>query len=275
MNAVRSVGSLRQGHVSRACIRAAIVARANDNIDATRTLCTPNARVVRSTPCLTDNYVNYVHFAVNSAIRCMSSPGNELDPDTIFDKINNESAFMGFAHNSGGVGLMQMTSIAAREVFNPDQAGRQHVEEMMGRPEKRTFCAPFRPMLMTVQGSVNSCQWLGVENGMARNAFAGIALMSYYQKSIKEKLVAAGIPRSNSNFETAVRSLSLVAYNAGMSRANVVLSKIGARNLARSTNAELTIRNAALRYAANSYLSDVIRSRSQIPNAPRTCWEAP
>lgn len=267
---------LGQFHMSRSCIRAAIVSRANGNISVDRTICAPNERITTATPCLTDGYVGYIHFTINSALRCMSAPGNEIDPDLIFGMINNESAFMGFVQSPGGVGLMQMTSIAAREVFAPGQAGREHLDTMMARPRKKPFCDQFRNLIINDPGrSVNNCSWLGAENGFARNIIAGVALISYYQKSMKDIVATAGVPRTHPRFQDIVEQFSLVAYNAGMTQAKLLLSKLGGRNIARQADPVAYVRSNATTRIGNDYLAMIRTRRGEIQGLPRHCWEAP
>ena len=270
------LATLSQMHVSRACIRAAIVSRANDNVAANRTICAPAARGRNTTPCLTERYVDFMHFTVNNALRCISAPDNPIDADMVFGLINNESAFMGFVHSTRGVGLMQMTTIAGREIYNVGHGGNEHLREMMGRPSKRGFCDPFKRLIRPVTGnSLDTCSFVGLEDGMARNVIGGIGLLSYYQKAAKDMLANRGVPRGHPRFHDMAELFAEIGYNAGMSQAEIVFDKIGARNLVRQSDFAGVIRGAAQRYIKNTYLNDIANSRSQIANLPRNCWEAP
>ncbi|MEK7357194.1 MAG: hypothetical protein AAB250_12145 [Bdellovibrionota bacterium] len=275
-NAIITGASIRQQHISRTCIRAVIATRANENIETNITFCTPEARNRNTIPCLTDRYVNYVQFSLNSAMRCISSNQNPVNPDTVFEMINNESAFMGFVRNFGGVGLMQMTSIAGREIFNIGADGRRHLDAMMARPEKRAFCDPFRGLPVQVGSrSLDACSFVGISQGIPRSAIAGIGLLSYYQKLVQDEIISKGIPRSHPRFYQIVELLALVSYNRGFSQAQLVLSKLGAGNVARNPNPRSLISAAALRWTGMDYLQAMSVRRREIPDLPRTCGELP
>lgn len=170
---------------------------------------------------------------------------------------------------------MQMTSIAAREVFSPGQAGREFLDEMMARQRKKPFCDPFRPLILDSPGrSVNNCSWLGAESGFARNIIAGVALIAYYQKSMKQILTDNGIPATHPRYQDMAEQLALVAYNAGMTQARLLLSKLGARNIARQRDPVAFIRSGASARIGNNYLRDIQTHIGEVQGRPRHCWEA-
>lgn len=270
-NAIRTVASIGNRHVDRTCIRQAIRARANDNIDANRTMCGRRARQTSGTPCLSDRYVDFLHYTINSALRCLQSRDNPLDPDTIFEMLNHESAFMGFVNNTGGVGLAQMTSMGVRGVFDPGHGGRENLDALMARSEKQGFCAPFRRLVRPLgRQSIPVCQYTEIDDGIAQSAIAGIGLFSYYQTVVTNALVDAGIPRSHPKFAQMQRALSLISYNSGETDALRLLDRIKG-TLRTSRDPVAYIRQQANSRLGKDYVGAMANSRSQVPGIPASC----
>lgn len=69
--------------------------------------------------CFTDDLIDYTHWSVNNAIKCLSPKrkGEEIDPNIVTLKINRESNFNFAPCNEGGCGLLQTTTCARDEMM--------------------------------------------------------------------------------------------------------------------------------------------------------------
>lgn len=184
----------------------------------------------KNTPCMDEKVVDFVHYAINQAIDCMSPPGDAIDPRFILKKINNETAFNFFMAYPGGVGLGQLTSPPVKDIagwytdkkkatFN--QGNAYHILESLMASNKAS-CAPFKKIIGAemefpppVPGKEeNYCKWLSVGEGVGRNLIYSLGYFVYSRDNTIKPAIARSAPALAKN-KDLVNSLTLVAYGPG------------------------------------------------------------
>src|SRR5690606_38896127 len=86
-------------------------------------------RSAKDDHCITEDMVDYVHWAINKGIDCINSIAQDpVDADLTFKKILRESKFGFYISNDNGKGLGQLTSIAMVEMAKPQHAGYRYIE---------------------------------------------------------------------------------------------------------------------------------------------------
>lgn len=141
-------------------------------------------------PCISNEVAEFIHFSVNSALRCFSTPSEPIDPAFIFRKYHNESAFHFYLHSEGGSGLGQMTSIAVEDMNNRN---REFLDALID--SEKPDCQPFRKIL---QSSVRDddyqvrapgealCPWVSTSGGIARNLIYSLSLYKHLRYQVVE-----------------------------------------------------------------------------------------
>lgn len=183
------------------------------------------------TPCITSDIVNYMQFAVNEALDCVSPADNPIDARFIMKKYNNETGFNFFLGYSGGVGLGQLTSDPVKEIagwseksgkktiFNEGQA-KPILEELMN--SAKPSCQAFKKVLQAdlqkppplPNKKANYCHWLSIGNGLTRNLFYSMAYYRWVRDAIVLPKISEKAP-SMAKDPDIVNAFTLVAYGPG------------------------------------------------------------
>lgn len=213
----RSTPKRRQ--IRRDCIATAV---SNvRNVPARRLYC-ENERSVPArqaqVPCVTDTYVDFVHWSINKAIQCLSPAHEPLDPQMIFEKIHNESKFGTFIGNSNGIGMMQLTTLATKEMF-PGGRGHAHLQKVMSENEnacKEMKILTERPLDLDANKNARICQIMKPGSGAARNMLYGVGLYLYYRDgmrgSVHERLSKLGLSK-NPEFAQMKNFMALISFS--------------------------------------------------------------
>ncbi|MBC7370820.1 MAG: hypothetical protein H7326_04600 [Bdellovibrionaceae bacterium] len=139
--------------------------------------------------CFTRELADYVRYAINQAIKCLSNE-EPIDAQLILKKINNETSFNFSLSGNGGRGLMQLTTPAVREMTNVKYGQALYVMQEVAKSSKKS-CAPFRQIasadLANPKGiqQGNICDWTNTGDGLARNLLYGIG----YHRHVREKYI--------------------------------------------------------------------------------------
>lgn len=223
-------------HIRRACIEESI--KRIPDIAGVRANCTSergnfgSERLLKATPCLTDLYVDFVHWAVNRVLDCVSQASDPIDPQMIFRKINNESAFGSFMASVNGKGLTQLVSISINETLKPRHSGHEYLKRLMSDNQER--CGDLSPLLegnLSPKGEVSTptCRVTAPGDGVVRNLLLGIGLFSYYRKgmrnSAEDRLKELGLAKSP-EFRRMRDLFALVMFNRGPADADKDLRKV-------------------------------------------------
>jgi hypothetical protein len=121
--------------------------------------------------CISSELANYTTWAFNKAVACMNNPQRPLDPSLLFQKFNNESGFNYFVGYEGGMGIGGMTSIAVKELNLNSNVFTQVFNPL--KPD----CVPFAQAMKNKPNNVfNRCEWLDMEEGLARSLIYSIGL---------------------------------------------------------------------------------------------------
>lgn len=179
--------------------------------------------------CVDEQMTDYVYFAANSAIQCMSGIG-KIDSKTLFRKINNESAFNISVASGGGVGIGQLTPIAIKEILDPKLGkGRYILDHVANSGEKS--CNGFKsvaahdlknPPSTSVS---NRCAWISPGDGFARNLIYAIG----YYLTMRDKYLMPSLLKmapALAQDEGLLNDLASIAYGAeGIKHAKSLLWK--------------------------------------------------
>jgi hypothetical protein len=215
-----------QKQINRDCIRSAIKRIPNLKVDHFSCRSDTDARPLSlmNPPCLTENYLNYVHFTVNQAMKCLGQVDDPVDPQIIFQLMNDESSFSATNHTLYGVGLAHLTTDGGT-TMSPGNPGYDFMLGLMRKnsgaivPECKAFENVVRlPLQLDLDGNARTCQYVGIGNGMARSAIEGIGLYLYYrsgmQDSAEEILRNQGIDkRKDLDFKKIRDRVAQVAFS--------------------------------------------------------------
>lgn len=142
-----------------------------------------------NTPCVNEDFVDYVHWATNEALDCMfslveqirgplSDEEKRVDVMAALRKINHETKFTPFISHDAGRGMTQMTSIAIKEMY-PPHAGQAYLNALQAT--NHPSCRPFKEIIGagdSTRDPRDPCRLVDVGRGLARSLFFGLA---YYQ----------------------------------------------------------------------------------------------
>jgi hypothetical protein len=234
-SALPKLGFTQRG-IKASCVTAAITRL--DNVQADKWSCvsdTSSPRRQRTVPCMTKSYVEYVTYATNEAIRCLSRPDRPVNPQVVFSKINNESAFGSFLSGNAGKGLTQMTTIAAQEML-VDGEGAEFLKSIVDQnPEGcRNFQAILKlPLQLNNENEARICQFISPGGGIGRTLLTGIGLHLYYRDgmrgSARERLEKLGL-QNHPELQKMADYLALVSFSSeGPAGASEALVKIQGR----------------------------------------------
>ncbi len=184
--------------------------------------------------CVDDKMTDYIHFAVNSAIQCLSGVG-KIDSKTLFRKINNESAFNISVASGGGLGIGQMTTDAVKEMTDPQLGKGRYVLDHVSASNDPS-CNGFKEVatqdLKTSPSTSvsNRCAWLSPGDGLARNLMYSIG----YYLTMRDKYIVPALKRRApdlANNEDVVNDLTSVSYGAeGIKHAKNLIRKFRVKN---------------------------------------------
>lgn len=181
-----------------------------------------------SIPCLNQKSVDYIHFAVNEALNCLSTERTAIDPRFILKKFNNETGFNFFLAYSGGKGIGQLTSDPVDDIagwrsangkFNVGNA-RYILQDLV--KSKNPACKPF---IETIKNDLdmpppspakeaNYCHWVSPGDGLARNLVYSLGYYVYVRDKIVQPAVSRLAPRMGLN-NNIINYITLVAYGPG------------------------------------------------------------
>ncbi len=131
----------------------------------------------KSAQCYNDEMADYMSFAINQAIDCLSQD-NPIDSRDILKKMNAETGFNFAVSWRGGRGMSQITSPAARELSTNIGNGR-YILEGVSKSIKKS-CQPFKHLAekdLEKPPKINGhslCDWVSPGDGLARNLLYGI-----------------------------------------------------------------------------------------------------
>lgn len=226
--------------------------------------------------CVDKNMTDYIHYAVNSAIQCLSGVG-KVDSKTVFRKINNESAFNISVASDGGVGMAQLTSIAVAEMLDKDLGKGRYVLEHISKSSD-SACSGFKDVAIqdlkkSPSTSVdNRCAWLSPGDGLARNLMYSIG----YYLTMRDKYLVPLLKRKAPNLvqdEALMNDLTSIAYGAeGINHARGLLRKFRVSNKTNSVELRKKIRaNSVYLKAIKSKMKEVACIKKGWPNEGKAC----
>jgi hypothetical protein len=125
-------------------------------------------------PCVTPDMAEYLTWAVNSAVECLSTKEKPLDPLLVLKKFNNETGFAFFQAGAGGVGMGQLTSSAIQEI---NRTSKQTLAPF--RNQKKKACLPFQQALSrrAPAGSNQRCHFLHYSEGLSNSLSYSLAYL--------------------------------------------------------------------------------------------------
>jgi hypothetical protein len=182
--------------------------------------------------CITDDMVDYVQFAVNRAIKCLS-PNNPVDARVIYQKFNNETGFNYSIAWNGGVGIGQLTTPAVKELAS-DVGQGQYILESVAKSNKHS-CAGFKEIAQADLknrpriNDGNYCDFVSAGDGLARNLMYGIGYYLHMRDSIIVPSLLNRSPNLAKNREV-VSALTAVSYGAeGIKKAKALIYRADAK----------------------------------------------
>lgn len=210
-----AVSDVEPTFIKKQCVEAALqrdIAQKAYACDRKRTSFANSGK--NETPCLNQKSVDYIHYAVNLAIKCFATVAEPIDPRFLLKKINNETGFNFFLASEGGTGLGQLTSYPVRDLAGQkakEGNGRFVLEDLAA--SKDSACEPFKKVIQKdlknpppVPPIDNVCSYVSVNDGLARTLVIG---MGYYIYN-RDQVV---IPYLEANMGAqAVKNKELVNY---------------------------------------------------------------
>lgn len=239
-----------------------------------------------NTPCLNQQSVDYLHFALNKAVACMSQDRDPIDPRFILKKINNETAFNFFLAYSQGVGIGQLTSYPVRELagwyqkgkFNPGNA--RYILEELAKNEDPA-CDAFKKIAekdlqdnpLKPQGKRTAtmnrgayCNFVSPGNGLSRSLVYSLGYYVYLRDQIVKPAVAKRSVTLTRDKEL-INNLTLIAYGPGGTvemKALIAKHRLG-KNNASTVNSKLKTSSVYLK-ATEAKMRELLKIAD--PTAP-------
>ncbi len=230
----------------------------------------------KTAQCVDESMTDYIHYAVNSAIQCLSAVG-KVDSKTVFRKINNESAFNISVASGGGVGMAQLTSIAVDEMLNSAKGKGRYVLEHIANSADST-CNGFKQVAVEdlkkrpAPFAENRCAWLSPGDGLARNLMYSIG----YYLTMRDKYVVPFLkqraPALVTN-EGLLNDLTSIAYGAeGINHVRNLLRQHRVSNKTNMAELKRKIRKDSVYLGAiESKMKEVTCIRKGWPNESKEC----
>lgn len=194
-------------------------------------------------PCITPELSDYVTFAVNEAINCVSPDTTPIDASFIMKKINNETGFNFFLGYNGGVGIGQLTSSPIKEVAGWNEKIKSKLVYNEGQAKailaeiansSKASCQSFKNILEedlqtpppSPARQANYCSWVSPGKGLARNLFYSLAYYRWIRDQVITPKLETKAPHLLEDADL-VNSLTLVAYGpGGLTEAKTIIDKM-------------------------------------------------
>lgn len=221
-----------------------------------------------NTPCLDQKSSDYIHFAINMGLNCLSSVrGSPLDSRYILKKINTETAFNFFLANRGGKGIGQLTGILVDDmsgVMKKDRSGKEKLVPGRGSyilealaDSKNPACAPFKNVALADSKKAppepgipkNYCSWLSPGDGLTRNLMYTLGYYAFLQDKVITPFMKRNAPALAKDPDF-INYMTMIAYGPdGTEEAFALVSTL---RLKKQTNAKIAIDQLIQR---NAYLA--------------------
>ncbi len=223
-----------------------LTCRSNQQVPTSHTFLSSSSNPhVKQELCITDDIIDYVHFAFEEVFACInaitSEHGNRpLDAAQLFTKINNESAFGFFLQSKAGIGLSQLTSIATKELSG-NHSGNIYQQSALQNctDPKNASCHPScqklretlsQDLQFTDKGDVRHCQLVSLGEGIARNLFYGMSLLAHHRDSAPQNNIASVLRSYGTTNPDVIDMASLVSFGRnGLNGVHTSLQQIGDR----------------------------------------------
>ncbi|WII70896.1 hypothetical protein QJS83_10530 [Bdellovibrio sp. 22V] len=228
IDAISRISSVRTKQIKKECIEASLQREVgNEGYSCNGDTKKKFENAGASAPCLSQKTVDFIHYAVNQAINCMSTGRNPIDPRFILKKFNNETAFNFYIAYSGGKGLGQLTSNPVDEIAGWYK-GKKFIEGnafyiLEGlMASNNPSCRPFKEI---IQKDINSpppspgsarnyCAWIRPGDGIARNLVYSLGYYIHMRDNIIKPALEKRAQKLARNDEV-INYLTLVAYGPG------------------------------------------------------------
>ncbi len=208
-------------YIKKSCIQASLQRDISQNGYACINGKSTKAQTIdgRKKACLSQNSVDFIHYSVNTALKCFASIDKALDARFIMKKFNNETGFNFFYSYGGGTGIGQLISYPVRDIGGQgkgDGNARFVLEDIAASQDPA--CAPFQKIASgdlakppASTPSRNVCSYVGADTGFARNL---IYSFGYYLHN-RENYIKRGLLRRAPELiknKDIVNYLTLLAY---------------------------------------------------------------
>jgi hypothetical protein len=240
--------------ITNECIAASLKRNPGQTGYTCNSAISPNKASNANIQCVTKDTVDYIHFAVNSAIQCMSSE-DPIDSRIIFKKLNNETGFNPSLAWKGGAGLGQMTNIARREISIGK--GRPLLYEIAN--SSKAECAGFKDIARNDLANspairpANYCAWVSPSDGLARSLIYSIG----YYLTMRDQYIKPEIEKRSPSLlkvKELISDLTAISYGAeGLDHAKWLLQKfrVNYTTIASELEAKIRTNSAYLKSIAH------------------------
>ena len=184
-------------------------------------------------PCLTNNLIRYTHIMMNMAVKCINTSEPQLQAKELLSVINHESRFIHNVNNPGGKGVMQLTSIAIKDVTLKKGASFSIWDEVKNNKECQAFNAPVQNIIDSMNSSktYRACQVLNPKDGVKANIAIGLSLFKQYLTRTPLLLNKNIISFTSKKEKHAAQAkLTRLIYNRGEGPVAAALRTIKKRN---------------------------------------------
>ncbi len=223
-------------------------------------------RISATRQCITQDMVSYIQVSVQNAMKCVSdASGVPVDGATLYQKINNESAFQFFQSNRGGTGMGQLTSWPIRDMFQARRGLYSAVLEKI-QNSAESACESFKSIVendrkpngATLYPRNKICKYVSPGEGMNRNLLYSLVYMSNLKDQVLRLLPQGFLASGQRDLGERIRlieRLALVGYGPeGMAKA---------RGMARSIRSNTNMQAAHQRVTRGSYYLRATDSKSR------------
>jgi hypothetical protein len=215
-----------------------------------------------SSACLSNRVVDYITWATNEAIQCMSPPGAPIDPRVVLKKFNSESGFNYFLAQDIGKGIGQLVEDPVLDMGGwygkNRKTGKTEWNDGNGKPILRAIaasenpaCAPFKEIIQDeldqspppLPGSKkNYCSWISTGEGFGRSLVYSIGYFLLARDRYVKPALKKAAPKLAENPEV-LNYFTLVAYGPkGQSEAKAMIDDLRISNKTTPAKAKEMIR---------------------------------
>lgn len=198
--------------------------------------------------CYGQEIVDYIHFAVNQSISCISSvAATPVNPRYLLKKLNNETGFNTFISYSGGKGISQVTSPAVKEMTGwYDKRSKKWItgygfqvfEKIIS--SNNPACSAFKEIIQDdiknpkhpappYATSDNACTWTAIDHGLARNLIYGLGYYVYVRDSLVAKRLKNKFGKNHFSITDGdiLNNLALESYgHDGFDSAEIIIKSL-------------------------------------------------